>query len=177
LFYLAQIQLLNDDPKAENTAREFLATDHFYHDYIRFMTYWRLMLNGKSDQAQSYLDERWTDIDPNTWDDRLRHADVHVWREKLIGYYLGKVDRGQIFNHLESRKTFENSEYRALGSYGLSFEGMRAEANFYDALLQNVSGDEDTRQERYRQALQRTLDQGRPDMLEYQMANVLLKDN
>jgi tetratricopeptide (TPR) repeat protein len=174
LFLAALSQLLTNQPDAEYAAREFLATSHEYRDYIRLMLYWYLARQGKVDQAKSYLDERWRDINPGSWPARLAHGDPQVWRERLIGYYLGRVKRDDLFEPLGSRESFESSGLGRIGVSGLTFDGMRCEAYFYDALLQDVTGDSATRSMRYAQTLGRALEVGHADMYEYLMARYLL---
>lgn len=135
--------------------------------------YWYLARQGKLDQAKAYLDERWRDIDPASWPARLARGDPQVWREQLIGYYLGQVSRDDIFAPLRSRAAFDSSALSHIGVYGLTFDGMRCEAAFYDALLQNVTGDPASRSARFAQALGQVLEVGRGNMYEYLMARYL----
>jgi hypothetical protein len=48
---------------------------HECGDYMRLMLYWRLARQGKIDQAQAYLDERWRDINIVSWPERLARGD------------------------------------------------------------------------------------------------------
>jgi hypothetical protein len=173
LFLAALSQLLADKPEAEFAARQFFATDHQYRDYVRLMLYWYLARQGKLGQAKAYLDERWRSIDPASWPARLMRGDPQVWREQLIGYYLGRVKPDDILGPLYSREAFETSELNRIGVSGLSYEGMRCEAYFYDALLQDVTGEPATRAARYAQALERVLEVGHGNMYEYAMAQYL----
>jgi hypothetical protein len=173
LFLAALSQLLANKPEAEFAARQFLATDHEYRDYVRLMLYWYLVRQEKVDQAKAYLDERWSSINQASWPARLARGDPQVWREQLIGYYLGQVRRNDIFAPLSSPEAFETSGLNRIGIHGLTFEGMRCEANFYDALLQHVTGEPATRAERYSQTLGRVLEVGHGNMYEYVMARYL----
>jgi hypothetical protein len=169
LFLAALAQLVTIQPEAGDVAREFLATSHEYRDYIRLMFYWYLARNGKIDQAKGYLDERWRGIDPASWPARLADGDRQVWSERLIGYFLGNVKPNEIFAPLRSREAFESSGLSRIGSY----DDIRCEAYFYDALLQEVTGESATRSTRYAQALGRVLEVGHGDQYEYLMARYL----
>ena len=65
------------------------------------MLYWSLCLSNNKADAEGLLKDRWSQIDPFTWQTRLARGDVKVWREMLIGYYAGRVPRGEIFQMLE----------------------------------------------------------------------------
>jgi hypothetical protein len=167
LFLAALSQLVTDRPEAEYAAREFLATKHEYRDYIRLMLYWYLARKRKLDQATAYLDERWRAINPASWSARLAQGDTQVWREQLIGYYLGAVKPDEFFAPLRSREAFEAS---GLNRIGMEYDDVYCEAYFYHALLQAVTGDPATRAARFARAIQRVLETGRGDYYEYLMA-------
>ena len=168
LFLAALSQLVTDQRDAEQAAREYLlTTKHDYRDYIRLMLYWYLARRGKLDQAKAYLEERWRGINPASWPARLGQGDTQVWRERLIGYYLGSVPRDEIFTPLRSPEAFEAS---GLSRIGLEYEDMYCEAYFYHALLQAVTGDPATRSARFAQAIQDVLEKGRGNYFEYLMA-------
>jgi hypothetical protein len=169
-FLAALSQLVTDQPEAEYAARKSLATKHEYRDYIRLMLYWYLGRRGKVDLAKAYLDERWRGIKNESWSARLAQGDAQVWAERLIGYFLGNVKRDEIFAPLRSREAFESS---GLNRIGLSYDDMRCEAYFYDALLQAVTGDPATRSARFAQAIQRAIEVGHGNLSEYLMARYL----
>ena len=175
LFKFSFTALLNESDDAEQLARKFFITDHPYRDYIRLILYWHLSKQGKLDQARAYLNERWKSIDRLTWPKRLKQGDTSAWRERLIAYYLGELSQGELMAPLEDKKTFEKSALSALGAYGLSFQGLRAEANFYDALLQQITGDLATRKSRYIDGLRKTMDLSNAAFYEYLMASYLLE--
>jgi hypothetical protein len=166
-FLAALSQLVTDRPEAEYAARKFLATSHESRDYIRLMLYWHLARRGKIDLAKAYLDARWRDIDKDSWPARLAQGNVKVWRERLIGYFLGNVKPNEIFAPLRSREAFESS---GLSRTGISYDDIRCEAYFYDALLQAVTGDPATRSARFTHAIQRVVEVGHGDIFEYLMA-------
>jgi len=167
LFLAALSQLVTDQREAEYAALEFLATKHEGRDYIRLMLYWYLAGKGKLDQAKAYLDDRWRGINPASWRERLAEGDAQVWREQLIGYYLGNVRREEILASLRSREAFEAS---GLNRIGKEYDDMYCEAYFYDALLQSVTGPSATRSARFAQSIQSVLETGRGDIYEYLMA-------
>jgi lipoprotein NlpI len=170
LWFAALSQLVMDRPEAEHAARKFLATTHESRDYIRLMLYWHLGRRGKVDVAKAYLDERWRGIDKDSWGARLEQGDQEVWRERLIGYYLGNVTREEILAPLRSREAFEAS---GLNRIGQNYDDIRCEAYFYDALLQEITGEPATRSARFTQAIQRVLEVGHGDIYEYLMARYL----
>ncbi len=174
LFLSSATHLLAGRPEGEGIARRFLSdTDHEYRDYIRLMLFWA-MKGGPSENsrraADTLLRERWSAIDTTTWRDRLRDKDRSVWREMLIGYYAGHIEPGRIHGPLESLQALQASE---LGVLDFSLDGLRCEAYFYDALLQSVSGDAATREERVRASLKRAVDTKFQLYYEYHMSTLL----
>jgi hypothetical protein len=170
LMLAALSQLVTNGEEAEYAARKFLATTHEWRDYIRLMLYWHLGRRGKVDVAKAYLDERWRGIDKYSWPARLAQGDTQVWRERLIGYYLGNVRPEEMFAPLRSREAFEASGFNRIGE---SYDEIRCEAYFYDALFQAVTGDPATRSARFAQAIQRVLETRAGHLLEYLMARYL----
>jgi len=170
LMLAALSQLVTNGEKAEYAARKFLAVKHEGEEYIRLILYWHLGRRGKVDLAKAYLDERWRGIDKDSWPARLAQGDAQVWRERLIGYYLGNVTPEEFFAPLRNREAFEAS---GLNRIGQSYDEMRCEAYFYDALFQAVTGDPATRSARFAQAIQRVLETRAGHFLEYLMARYL----
>jgi conflict system STAND superfamily ATPase len=170
LMLAALSQLVTNGEKAEYAARKFLATTHDSRDYVRLMLYWHLGRRGKVDVAKAYLDERWRGIDKDSWPARLAQGDTQVWRERLIGYYLGNVTPEEFFQPLRSREAFEAS---GLNRIGLSYDEIRCEAYFYDALLQAVTGDAATRSARFAKGIQEVLETRAGHYYEHLMARYL----
>ena len=174
-FHTALAQLLTRKDDFEYRARNFIfRTDHPYRDYIRMMLYWALCAEGEEGEtgkAKGLLSERWKTIYPGKWADRLKDGDTAVWREKLVGLYLGKVDIKEIFGPLENREAYERSQF---GKMGLPYSEACSEAYFYDALLQGISGDPATRKERQLERLQKVLDKQCYPSYEYHMARYLV---
>jgi hypothetical protein len=170
LMLAALSQLVTNGEKAEYAARKFLATTHDSRDYVRLMLYWHLGRRGKVDVAKAYLDERWRGIDKDSWPARLAQGDTQVWRERLIGYYLGNVTPEVMFAPLRSREAFEAS---GLNRIGLSYDEIRCEAYFYDALLQAVTGDAATRSARFAKGIQEVLETRAGHYYEHLMARYL----
>jgi hypothetical protein len=170
LMLAALSQLVTNGEKAEYAARKFLATTHDSRDYVRLMLYWHLGRRGKVDVAKAYLDERWRGIDKDSWPARLAQGDTQVWRERLIGYYLGNVTPEEFFAPLRSREAFEAS---GLNRIGLSYDEIRCEGYFYDALLQAVTGDAATRSARFAKGIQEVLETRAGHYYEHLMARYL----
>jgi hypothetical protein len=170
LMLAALSQLLMDRPEAEHAARKFLAVKPVGGDYVRLMLYWHLGRRGKVDLAKAYLDERWRGIDKDSWGARLEQGDQEVWQERLIGYYLGNVTREEILAPLRSREAFAAS---GLNRIGQSYDEMRCEAYFYDALLQAVTGDPATRSARFAKGIQEVLETRAGHYYEHLMARYL----
>jgi hypothetical protein len=155
--------------KAENwefTAREFLATRHRYVPYIAMMLSTRMTGKGQK-EAREVIESHWARARSHTWQARLREEDETVWREMLIGYYVGKVRREEIFDYLEDEKRFAASELRHVP---MPRVGMLCEAYFYDALLAEASGNLG----RMRASLEKVLSTNLPEYFEYAMAKFLL---
>ena len=167
-------QLVTNGENAEYEARKFLAARKSLKretgDYIRLMLYWYLGRRGKVDLAKAYLDEGWRGIDKDSWPARLAQGDTQVWRERLIGYYLGNVTREEFFAPLRSREAFEASGFNRIGQ---SYDEIRCEAYFYDALFQAVTGDAATRSARFAKSIQEVLETHAGNYYEYQMARYL----
>src|SRR5260221_10848353 len=114
------------------------------------MLYWYLAGKRKLDQATGYLDERWRAINPASWSARLAQGDTQVWREQLIGYYLGAVKPDEFFAPLPSREAFEAS---GLNRIGMEHDDAYSDAYFYHALLQSVTADPTTPTARFARAI------------------------
>jgi hypothetical protein len=170
LMLAALSQLVTNGEKAEYAARKFLALKLETGDYIRLMLFWHLGRRGKVEVAKAYLDERWHGIDKDSWRTRLEQGDTQVWRERLIGYYLGNVTPEEFFAPLRSRQAFEAS---GLNRIGLSYDEIRCEAYFYDALFQAVTGDAATRSARFAKSIQEVLETRAGHYYEYLMARYL----
>ena len=170
LMLAAVSQLVTNGEKAEYAARKFLATTHEWTDYVRLMLYWHLGRRGKVDVAKAYLDDRWRSIDKDSWRTRLAQGDAQVWRERLIGYYLGNITPEEFFAPLRSREAFEAS---GLNRIGLSYDEIRCEGYFYDALFQAVTGDAGTRSARFAKSIQEVLETRAGHYYEYLMARYL----
>jgi hypothetical protein len=170
LMLAALSQLVTNGEKAEYAARKFLAAKPEGGDYTRLMLYWHLSRRGKVDLAKAYLDERWRGIDKDSWGARLAQGDTQVWRERLIGYYRGNITREEILAPLRSREAFEASGFNRIGQ---TYDEMRCEAYFYDALLQAVTGDPATRSARFAKSIQEVLETRAGHFYEYLMARYL----
>jgi tetratricopeptide (TPR) repeat protein len=174
IFVMAVIELLTGGSAAETWADRFFQTNHPNRDYVRMMLYWRLRCAGNDRQAQQLLEERWTNITESlkdsSWEQRASQEGATVWREKLIGYYLGKVSRDEIFGPLLDEKKFEASLFRSSGE---PLSGLRCEAHFYDALLQGVTGKPQDRDPRQLNQLKKAIASEHVLYYEYQMARYL----
>ena len=170
LFITGLAEILTNHQNAEYTARKFLNTDHEYRDYIRMMLYTHIMEQGRISDAKIYLNERWREINPLSWDGRLRQNDANVWREMWIGYYNGTVDRQDIFGPLQDLESFHNHPFSKLG---MPYSGLLCEAYFYEALLQGVTGPEMTRNRRRLENLNKALETNYYSYYEYHMARYL----
>jgi hypothetical protein len=161
----------------EDYVSKYLGTTHEYRDYVVMLSYWALRKEGRDREAANLLERRWGEIQGEgarpdySWEKRLASGDIGVWREMLVGYYLGEVDKAKIFGSLTDAATFSRSD---LAKLELPLSGMRCEAYFYDALLQSVTGEPGTRLGRYEASLLKVLDSGHRGFFEYQMAAYLL---
>jgi hypothetical protein len=168
LAFVAALGLLVTKSGAwESVACDFLQTDHQYVPYVAMILASHLTAKKDKAGAQEVIDRRWARVKPDTWSVRLRQGDETVWREMLIGYYLGKVKPGKIFAELEDESQFAKSDLRHVP---LSRRGMLCEAYFYDALLAEANGNEAW----MRTSLEKTLGTDSRDDFEYTMAQFLL---
>jgi hypothetical protein len=94
-----------------------------------------------------------------------------VWREMLIAYFAGEIPESAIFDPLADDAAFASSR---LGRTGLTRNGLRAEATFYAALRDHVTGDPATRESRSRERLNDVIDLGEYAYFEHRMAQFLL---
>ena len=173
LFREAMARLLMQSDGFEDSARRLFLTDHIYRDYIRLMLYWALRKEGLDERAYRVLEDRWSLVDRNTWPSRLEQGDADAWREMLIGYFIGELDRDDIFGVLEDPQEFKASTLSHLERFALSREGLLCEAYFYDALYQGVHGPEVDRRERLMQSLEKVIATNFYTFFEYQMAVIV----
>ncbi|MCD6160925.1 MAG: ATP-binding protein [candidate division Zixibacteria bacterium] len=167
------IQLLTREGNYEDVANRFLKTKHSYKDYILMMLYWTYNIERRINEANELLEKRWKSIDQSSWTERLVNGDIKVISEMMIGYYLGKVEAGMIFNPLENKEAFEQSIF---GQAGLPFYGLRCEFYFYDALLQDISGNPDDCRKRQLMRLEKVLETEHYAYYEYHMARFLIEN-
>jgi|WetSurMetagenome_2_1015567.scaffolds.fasta_scaffold01477_6 hypothetical protein len=137
LFILALALNLTENNEAENLANKFFETSHEYKDYIRMLLFYHLSVAGKNLHAEEMLMERWKTIDSSTWKTRLENNDINVWREMLIGYYLGKVPEKALIEPLIDSAAFLNHPFSRLSP----LTGMRCEAYFYIGLKKGAEKD------------------------------------
>ncbi|SMO66231.1 hypothetical protein SAMN06265379_104172 [Saccharicrinis carchari] len=136
-FQLAMVKVLLNSPDAEYCCNKFIEEDHDYKDYILMLRYFHLMKNGKKEEAENKLNHRWASIDRTTWSNRLMDNDFKVFREMLIGYYLGHVDDKTLLEPLAKETAFEKHGFSNISSY----QSLRCEAFFYAALYKYANGD------------------------------------
>lgn len=172
LFTAALGEMMTDSESvtAEETARRFIETDHEYVPYIAMMLYART--SGPAQQeAREVIQQRWKNFDHSHWKERLRGGDETVWREMLIGYYLGELQRKDIFGQLEDEQEYARSDLRALP---VIRQGLLCEAYFYDALLASVKGKDNDAL--HNSDLQKVLDTRVSSYIEYVLAKFLLAE-
>jgi len=167
LFVAALGQVLTRTGAWEETGRKFLATDHVNVPYIAMMLYARLAEGPQRDEARGVLEALWNRIDPGNWSKRLRAGHESAWREMLVGYYLNKVKRGDIFGPLEDDAKWANSD---LHNVPLPRNALLCEAYFYEALIAEAEHNLARRNDRL-QHVRSTKVRG---YFEYRMAQFLL---
>ena len=170
LLYATLLQVLTGKGDFNYAARSYLNTSYDDRDYVRMMLYWALCKHHRENEAKDLLLERWQMIKSSEWSVRLEQGDKEVWSEMLIGYYASKITREEIFGPLEDRKTFERSK---LTTIGRTFLELYCDY-FYDALLQEVSGNSADRQKRVLESLEKVATAQQPTYLEYHMARYLI---
>jgi hypothetical protein len=166
--FVAALGLLMSEGQGwERAAREFLGTKHPNTPYVAMMLYSQMAGKG-AQEARQIIERRWTDADPETWIARLREGDVTAFREKLIGYYLKRIPRHEVFSDLEDQRRFAGSDLRHLS---MSRQEMLCEAYFYDALLALAERD----LMRARGSLKLALNTNQVHFWEHTMAKYLLQ--
>jgi hypothetical protein len=160
------------DDETEYEARRLLVSGYEYREYVRMMMYWRKG-GAENASARELIEDRWRMIDRESWPRRLAAGNFDVWREMFIGYYADKVRRDDLLALIQDEKVFDDS---AMGDLGQTRAEFLAEFYFYDALKQSVSGDAATRNERFSQSLQKSVDSKAVQTWEYHMANYLLAE-
>jgi hypothetical protein len=147
--------------------REFLGTEDPYVTYVALLTMAFASDEADKEYARSRLKRLWDSADRGRWETRLRHGDPSVWREMLNGYALGYVNRDELAAPLKDEATFQVSQFRNLP---LSFQGVRCEFHFYDAVLAKLKDD----RARMIQELQAAIDTRYYRYSEYKMAKFRL---
>lgn len=168
LFDLALGQILAGSEGIGYTCNKFFATSHEYKDYIRLLLYYHLAVSGNEPYGREILNNRWATIDPASWPKRMEWADVRVWRERLIGYYLGHVTEEELF---EPAMTLEAFEKDPVSRLGFAFTAFQCEAFFYNALLKRARGDMKAFQENLKKATSTQI----YEYYEYHMASYFLQ--
>jgi hypothetical protein len=166
----AMIQMLLGEKDFNSVSRRYLNASYDDRDYIRMMLYWALCKQGREADAKELLAERWPEIKPSDWTERLEQGDKSVRGEMLLAYYAGKIGREEVFGPLEDRKVFEKSNLTKIGETFLGFQC----DYFYDALLQEVSGNPDDRPKRAIKSLEKVVAVQQPTYFEYHMARYLV---
>jgi hypothetical protein len=169
LFVAAIGEFLTVTDKESFLSRDFFDTIEadYYRDYLTLIVFAFEDEDGREDARQALAD-RWAGADLERWPDRLAHGDPEVWREMLIGYYLGEMPRERLLAPLANEATFEASSFSKLP---LSRQGMLCEFYFYDALLAKAHGD----REGMIRGLEAAIQRGYRPYLEYEIAKFLLK--
>ena len=167
LMTAADIMLLTRHDDAPEIVHRFLQTGHDYRDYTAMVAV--ALLGSHDGGAQAFLDDRWSHSRrvSNPWTLRLRRGDVAAWRETLIGYFLGYVERETIFAPLRDEQALAASD---LAGLGIPRRGLLCEAHFYDAMVAKANGDEES----MRASLSKVLETRYHRYTEYRMARFLL---
>lgn len=151
----------------EKTAREFLRSSHSNVPYVAMMLTSRMGAEGLP-EARQVLNASWARARPDTWETRLENGDATAWREMLIGFSMGKLERDRVLGIVEDDARFAQS---ALRHVPLPRSGLLCEGYFYEALAADAAHDA----RRTRESLQRVLRTGAQDYYEYSVAKFLLR--
>ena len=165
LYSMSMVELLTGKGDWEKTARRFLKTKHEYVPYIAIILY-SMKAGSAKNEAFKILDRQWAKATPSTWSARAHQADPTVWREMLMGYFIGKVDRKEIFDVLDNKKLFDSSNLCYLS---MSRKSMLCEAYFYEALVSRSRNDIP----HTNFCLHKVIKEGNPAYFEYSMARYL----
>ena len=151
----------------QQRAQDFLKTEHGYRPYIAMMLYARLRaVNDES--AKHVLEHFWEQIRKRRqhWPARAAAGDVEVWREMLIGYFLGKVPEAEVLAPLESDEALSRSILRDLP---YTRAELQAEGYFYDAMRRMATGRD------WRPRLRQVVESNVLNYWEYGLAKAMLK--
>jgi Novel STAND NTPase 1 len=154
----------------QEMARNFILGKHEYHNLMAII--FAAMSSGEDQKyANEFLEDRWKDVAPQNWANRLRDGDKRVWYEMLLGYYLDKpvVSRAEILAALRSDQAFAASQFAALPR---PRRGMLCEFHFYDALKAKARGD----RKQTTAALQQVVSTGQRNYDEYVIAKYFLHE-
>jgi len=177
-FSLVVVQYLGQAPLLEldKSVREFIQSGHEYADYARLLLFIaanRATNDEASASALRWINERWSEIAPSTWENRFVQADMTPWQEMLLGYYLGHRSREQISEWIGDPKRFAASPLAATSE---TREEYLTELYFYDAQLQSVTGDPETRLNRQLDSLRTAISTGGKSTNEYNLAKYQLQE-
>jgi hypothetical protein len=165
--------LLLRETEAFEIAEEYLRLQSEKGDLMRLLFSWALRMRGGEVRAEELLTQRWAELRPRmrSAGRRLTLGDSNVWNAMLVGYFVGEVPLEQILGPLRSEERLAGS---ALGGIEVPLTALRCEAYFYDALLQQVTGEPATRRDRHEAALKNALSTGYAAYVEYFWAAILL---
>jgi hypothetical protein len=166
LFLLTLAEILAKNPDAEYNANKYFVTDGEYRDYIRMLLYYYLSVTGEEERGKEMLMKRWGMIDTLTWGSRFEDNDINVWREMLIGYYLGKVPEKEFIEPLNDSIAFINHPFSRLNS----LTGTRCEGYFYIGLKKGADGDK----QNFEKFMKEAIDTKHLSYYEYSMAKYFL---
>jgi hypothetical protein len=174
LFYRGIAEFLAGTPDAKHVLRQVVEQHNQSETYARLLMYVVLTREGDQEGARKILIEGRTGINMSTTFDRMQDGDITPWHEMLVQYYLdgGRGDKfWQLRGMIGDAQTFPNSP---LGRTSQSRSEFLTDLYFYDAMLQSVTGDPETRTQRERDDLQQVLDCKGVMTLESAMAGYLL---
>ena len=162
--------LLGGRPDQDSLAERYYLTNHEYRDYIRMLQFWSLSMRNDPAYARRVIDARWAQIDTSTWRERAQSGDRGVWRETLIGMYARAIARETVLGMLDNSARPSGAPYTLLGHPP---RGLRCEVYFYDALLQDVTGEAGTRHARAVASFDRAIASDYRLYYEYHMARLI----
>jgi hypothetical protein len=152
------------------TASRFVKQDHVYRRLVMIIL---SAFSAGDDQVDKIapLKKEWEQIQPNSWEARLRDGDRQAWYEMLLGIYLGQkeIDEARILVDLGTPEAFKSSTFINLN---FTRQGMLCEFEFYRSLRSRAAGKLDD----WRAGLRRTTATEKGNYWEYAMADFLLSE-
>lgn len=178
LFLGASFALLTRSIDLEDTTRSFIFDDrralHASADLVLIMLAWRMAQAGRDRDAEDLIKQRVESMNFVGWPHRLQQHDSQVWQELLVAMWAGELPPATLLSWLQDDASFLAA---GLQQTGFSLRELRCKAYFYIALYEQVTGQHDTREQRFLDMLRRSLANEGYGHAEHSMAQLLIRSS